>query len=124
MRTTPLITYAHIYNRAFGVWTLSSSNRPRLNAWLRARITRARKLSTRARWARGVLLMARTQTLGRHVHPDVRTLAGSVHRLCVIGSLMRIRHLQRRAIRRLWRPGGALMRRECERALRPMQDAE
>ena len=108
------IPYSRVYNRAFRVGP------DRLNRWIQLSISRTRTLHTRHQWTTHVLTLARTQRLGSKIHPDTLSMVRATRALVFVGVLARLRHLQLRILRHLWRPGGALMRRHMPEAwLRP-----
>jgi hypothetical protein len=114
------ITYAHVYTRALAVGA------PRLDGWVRRRFTRLHSHRARLLWGRHLLTLLRTQSVARSVSLSTLDFVFRVDRLAHLGAVWKLRCLQRRILRHLWRPGGRLMWRECQEAvfaIKPTQDA-
>ena len=104
-------TYARVYHRAYQAGAAG------VDAWVRATLRRPRSLATRLRWTSHVLTLAGTQGLGRRIAPATLRRVHTHRRLAHLGwVLLRLVPLQRRLVRHLWRPGGALMQRACRAA--------
>lgn len=102
MRTS----YAHVYNK---LYTLGSATAR--DAWLRRRLAHKR-VAVRARVSEHVMRLALTQARASYmVSPDALDLARREARLGQLARLVALRRIQRRVVRYLWRPGGALYER-------------
>ena len=104
-------TYHDVYHAAYRVGAQN------VDAWARKCVARLRTHRARLHWTQHALTLARSQELGRHVTCATWTAIARVHRLAQLGAVMRLRLLQRRVVRHLWRPGGALMMRQWEELL-------
>ena len=104
----PRITYAKFYNRSYVFGQKKA--RDQHNRWLMERLKSA-DFRSRDAYATHVLKYAHTQLWGGRLHMQTVALARRTRRLCEIGKLMRLRVLQARIVRHLWRPGGPLFLR-------------
>jgi len=108
---TMACTYARVYHRAFQAGAAG------VDRWVRTALRAPRSHGARLRWTTHILTLACTQDLGRRIAPETLRRVHAHHRLAHLGwVLLRLVPLQRRVLRHLWRPGGALMRRACAAA--------
>ena len=105
------LTYAHVYTRAFRAGAKG------IDAWVRHGVHKRRPLHQRVVWTKYVRTMARTQRVGEWMCEDTHSIVERAARLAFLGWTMRLRVLQLRILRYLWRPGGRLCVRNGERAL-------
>tara|TARA_B110000046_G_scaffold4946_2_gene5261 strand:- start:507 stop:872 length:366 start_codon:yes stop_codon:yes gene_type:complete len=99
------LSYRAVYDAAY------RAGMQGVDAWVRKGARRLRTHRARLHWTRYVLTFAHSQGLGQHVTSHTLDTVAHMHRLAELGALMRLRLLQRRLLRHLWRPGGALMMR-------------
>jgi hypothetical protein len=91
--------YHTVYNTAYRMHQANG-----LDTWIRKRL-RARTLRLRLQWTEQLRVL-QNQSLGQCICPETLEEIERVHRLSVIGGLMRLRVLQRCIIAYLWRPHG------------------
>ena len=104
------LTYGTFYHAAYTAYRRA----PRaLDAWMRRRL----RASDARAWAPHIVTFYRTQCLGRHVSPETRRLADRVARLEELRRMQCRRRLQRCVGAFVWRPHGALQRRDQGAAL-------
>ena len=105
------LTYARVYTRAFRAGTRG------IDAWVRKGVRKPRPLHRYVAWTAHVRTMARTQHVGEWMCESTREDVERAARLAFLGWTMRLRVLQARILRYLWRPGGRLCALNGERAL-------
>ena len=111
------LTYARVYTHAFRAGMRG------IDAWVHKGVTKPRPLHRRVAWTTHVRTMARTQHVGGWMRASTREDVECAARLAFLGWTMRLRVLQARILRYLWRPGGRLSVRNGERALELMGGA-
>jgi hypothetical protein len=106
-----VVSYARLYAAAF------ARGRGDINTWLTARLHRAARapLAQRSALAKHVHTLARTQHIGTWLNAETLAAVVRARTLARLATLALLRKLQRRIVRHLWRPDGALARREAER---------
>lgn len=104
-------TYAAVYNAAYG------SGHRKVDEWVRRKLGRHRDLKHRLDFARHLLKVSRSSPISRWLHADTRWQVEREARLAHLTAAMRLRSLQRRLVRHLWRPGGRLCQREGAKAM-------
>ena len=101
------VSYGRVYRRAH------AAGRYGVAAWIRTQLRRPRRPAARIAWATHLRTLVNTQALCEDVDAATRALVLSETRLAHLAAVARLRVLQRRIVRHLWRPGGP-MARKCE----------
>lgn len=115
------LTYATVYNRAYQFtkppWThLTSDGSPlALNAWIRTQLhniqTGTFTLHARSQLTTHIVTMQQTQWIGRKFDKRTTQLLQETFRINTFAITFRLRRLQQRILKHLWRPDGILMLR-------------
>lgn len=104
--------YARVYADAYLAY-----RRKDMAGWIRRTIRRSRAVATRIAWSTHMLTVARTQSIAAPLPPPTLRLLQEERRLAQLCWIItRLRPLQRRILDFLWRPGGAMARREAAAA--------
>ena len=108
MKRCASLTYATVYTNAFkkGV---------KLSGWIRKRVVKSRDVRFRMWNIQHILKIAETQTLGKHVEPDLVHTLIDAFKLTHLEVRLRLGTLQHKIIEYLWRPGGTLATRNALR---------
>ena len=112
-------TYAQTFNKFYAVVTKRNSVR----TWVRNVTRSRRRLSSRMRVTRHLLLIRDTQHTGVHIDTQTHVSLVRMHRTLTLGWILYyLRPLQRRVIQYLWRPGGPLYTRHRDALITTMRD--